>query len=70
MTYGQHSHGQAILDFKQLNMTVCAKADNQLSQQEVFRQCLAANGWKGAQEFDALCNRIYGTNFHECCLFG
>jgi hypothetical protein len=56
MTDGQHGHGLAILDFKQRNITVCTKADDQLAQQRVFRRCLATTEWKSAQKFDALGN--------------
>ena len=57
MTYGQHGHGLAVLDFKQCDITVRTKTDNQLAQQGMFRRRLAATEWKGAQEFEAFGNR-------------
>jgi hypothetical protein len=61
MAYGQHGYGLAILDFKQRNITVCAKADDQLAQQRVLRRCLATTEGESAQKFDALGNSRAGV---------
>ena len=53
MTYGQHGHGLAVLNFKQRDVAVCTKTDNQLAHERMFRRCLAATEGKSSQEFDA-----------------
>ena len=37
MTYSQHGHRLTVLDFKQRNVAVCTKTDNQLAQERMFR---------------------------------
>ena len=48
MAYGQHGHGPAIFDFKQGDISIRAKADNQLPQKGMLRRCLATTEWKAA----------------------
>jgi hypothetical protein len=56
MAYSQHGDSLAVFDFKQGDVAVSAKADNQLAQQRIFRRNLAATKWKSAQKLHALGN--------------
>ena len=62
MTYGQHGHSLAVFDFKQSDIAIGAKADNQLAQQRVLRRNLAAAKGKCTQELDALGNGGAGAS--------